>query len=196
MPPMKSQKEKMLAGELYTADDPELYTAHLRAQSLLARFNATPADAGDERRALLIDLLARFGEGTVLKPTLRCDYGFNITIGERTFINFDCVFLDCNRITIGHEVQFAPSVHLYTATHPLDAKQRRSGVEYALPIVIGDGAWLGGGVIVGPVVFSTPRSNTARANGNTGAGALPTWMRSGLPLCYKRRRTSRYWKRG
>jgi maltose O-acetyltransferase len=105
-----------------------------------------------ERRALLVSLFARFGEETVLKPTLRCDYGFNISIGDRTFVNYDCVFLDCNRITIGDEVQIAPGVHIYTATHPTEAKVRRSGLEYALPVSVGDGAWLGGGTIVCPGV--------------------------------------------
>ncbi len=167
MTPLTSQKAKMLAGELYVANDPELHAAHLRAQALLAKFNATPADAGDERRALLTELFARFGEGTVLKPTLRCDYGFNIAIGERTFINFDCILLDCNRITIGDEVQFAPGVHIYTATHPVDAKQRRSGVEYALPVTIGDGAWLGGGAMVCPGV-------TIGENTVVGAGSVVT----------------------
>nr|WP_315183791.1 sugar O-acetyltransferase [uncultured Albidiferax sp.] len=152
MPIPSSQLEKMLAGALYTATDPELGTAHLRAQALLARFNATPADAEAERRALLTALFTRFGEGSILKPTLRCDYGFNISIGARSFINYDCVLLDCNRITIGDEVQIAPGVHIYTATHPLEAAARRSGVEYALPVTIGDGVWLGGGAIVCPGV--------------------------------------------
>jgi len=149
---MTGQKARMLAGEMYLASDPELVAAHLRAQALLARFNATPADAHDARRALLSELFVRLGEGSVVKPTLRCDYGFNIAIGERSFINFDCVLLDCNRITIGDEVQIAPGVHIYTATHPIDAAQRRSGAEFALPVVIGDGAWLGGGAIVCPGV--------------------------------------------
>lgn len=167
MTTLTSQKTRMLAGELYLADDPELHAAHLRAQEILARFNTTPADAGETRRALLAELFARFGTGTVLKPTLRCDYGFNIAIGDRTFINFDCVFLDCNRITIGDEVQLAPGVHIYTATHPIDAKQRRSGVEYALPVSIGDGAWLGGGAIVCPGV-------TIGENTVVGAGSVVT----------------------
>ena len=142
------QKEKMLAGQLYMATDPVLSAAHLRAQAILAKFNATSADAEDERRALLTDLFERIGEGTVLKPTLRCDYGFNIAIGDRTFINYDCLLLDCNRITIGDEVQIAPGVHIYTATHPVEAKARRSGIEYALPVSIEDGAWLGGCAVV------------------------------------------------
>lgn len=161
------QKARMLAGELYFASDPELVAAHLRAQALLARFNATAADAAEERRALLADLFARFGAESVLKPTLRCDYGFNITIGDRTFVNFDCVFLDCNHIMIGDEVQIAPGVHIYTATHPIEAKARRSGVEYALPVTIGDGVWLGGGVIVCPGV-------TIGENTVVGAGSVVT----------------------
>jgi Maltose acetyltransferase len=87
------QKAKMLAGELYMANEPELAADHLRAQALLAKFNATAADADEERRVLLKQLLGRIGEGTVLKPTFRCDYGYNIAIGERTFINYDCVLL-------------------------------------------------------------------------------------------------------
>lgn len=149
---IKSQMEKMLAGEAYIADDPELYARHLRAQELLSAFNASAADATDYRRDLLTDLFGHFGNGAILKPTLRCDYGFNISIGERSFINFDCVFLDCNKISIGDEVQIAPGVHIYTATHPLDAVERRSGIEYALPVRIEDGVWIGGGSIVCPGV--------------------------------------------
>jgi maltose O-acetyltransferase len=101
--------------------------------------NLTRPDAGDERRALLCVLFDTFGAGAVLRPSFRCDYGGNISIGEETFINYDCVFLDCNRITIGREVQIAPRVQIYTATHPLDAATRRSKLEFALPVVIQDG---------------------------------------------------------
>ena len=92
---------------------------------------------------------------------------FEIAIGKRSFINFDCVLLDCNRITIGDEVLIAPGVHIYTATHPVDAKQRRAGVEFALPVRIGDGAWLGGGAIVCPGV-------TIGARSVVGAGSVVT----------------------
>jgi maltose O-acetyltransferase len=147
-----SQKAKMLAGELYLASDPELATDHLRAQAILTRFNASRADEDTLRLELLTELFGHIGEGAVVKPTLRCDYGYNVSIGAMTFVNYDCVLLDCNRITIGKEVQIAPGVHVYTATHPLDAATRRSGLEYALPVTIGDGAWLGGGAIVCPGV--------------------------------------------
>ena len=165
--PPAGQKAKMLAGQPYMASDPELSAAHLRAQAMLARFNATSADADAERRTLLTELFERIGEGTVLKPTLRCDYGFNIAIGDRTFINYDCLLLDCNRITIGDEVQIAPGVHIYTATHPIDAKARRSGIESALPVAIGDGVWLGGRAVVCPGV-------TIGANTVVGAGSIVT----------------------
>jgi maltose O-acetyltransferase len=146
---------------------PRLAAEHLRAQALPAKFNATAADADEERRLLLTQLLGRIGEGTVLKPTLRCDYGYNIAIGDRTFVNYDCVLLDCNRITIGDKVQIAPGFHIYTATHPVEAQVRRSGLEYALPVSIEDGVWLGGRSIVGPAV-------TIGANTVVGAGSVVT----------------------
>jgi maltose O-acetyltransferase len=163
----KTEREKMLAGELYTASDPELHAAHLRAQALTAKFNATDAEADQERRALLTELFAHFGDETVVKPTFRCDYGFNIRIGRRTFINYDCTFLDCNLITIGDEVQIAPGVHIYTCTHPLDAPQRRAYLELALPVTVGDGVWLGGGAIICPGV-------TIGENTVIGAGSVVT----------------------
>jgi maltose O-acetyltransferase len=144
------EKQKMLAGELYIAMDPELTSDHLHAQDLLFRFNAMRPDVDAERRALLIELLGTFGEGTVIKPSFRCDYGYNIQIGRNSFVNYDCVFLDCNRITIGDFVQIGPSVQIYTAQHPTDPETRRSGLEYALPVTIGDNVWIGGGAIVCP----------------------------------------------
>lgn len=157
----------MLAGELYLATDPQLVAEDLRAQQLLFLFNMTRPDAADARRALLVELFDSFGSGAVLKPSFRCDYGSNIAIGEGTFINYDCVFLDCNRITIGREVQIAPRVQIYTATHPLDAATRRSNLEFALPVEIKDGAWLGGGAIVCPGV-------TIGENTVVGAGSVVT----------------------
>lgn len=157
----------MLAGELYLGSDPQLVAEDLRAQEVLYRFNMSRPGADDERRALLVELFADFGTGAVLKPSFRCDYGTNISIGEDTFINYNCVFLDCNRITIGKQVQIAPCVQIYTATHPLDADTRRSKLEFALPVVIDDGVWLGGGAIVCPGV-------TIGKNTVVGAGSIVT----------------------
>ena len=142
----------MLAGELYRADDPELAADHLRAQQLLERFNGTPASDDPGRLALLADLLGSVGHGVVLKPPFRCDYGFNISLGARTFINYEAVFLDCHRITIGDDVQLGPGVHIYTATHPLDAATRTAGLESAKPVLIHDAVWLGGRTVVCPGV--------------------------------------------
>lgn len=163
----KSNLQKMLTGEPYMASDPELVAAMARAQQILARFNAVSADRGDELRRHLGTLLGHLGADAVVKPSFRCDYGFNISIGEGSFVNYDCVFLDCNTIFIGKEVQIAPGVHIYTATHPLDAATRRSGLESAHPVVIGDGVWLGGGVIVCPGV-------TIGENTVVGAGSVVT----------------------
>jgi maltose O-acetyltransferase len=149
---MTSQKEKMLAGELYDASDPELQAAHQHAQVLLARFNASTPDALTERQQILRELFETCGDGVTVKPNLRVDYGFNVHLGARSFMNYDCVLLDCHRIEIGEDVQMGPGVHIYTASHPLDANQRHTGLELALPVSIGDGVWLGGGTIVCPGV--------------------------------------------
>lgn len=150
---MSIEKQKMLAGELYSATDPELVADHLHAQNLLHQFNATRPDAAEERLELLLEIYGHFGHGSVVKPAFRCDYGYNILIGRNVFVNYDCVFLDCNRITIGDDVQIGPAVQIYTAQHPTDPETRRSGLEYALPVVIGDNAWIGGGTIVCPGVM-------------------------------------------
>ena len=145
-----TEKEKMLAGELYTASDPELVAEYRRAHARLALLNASAASESAARIALLRELFAHLGDDAAVQPTFRCDYGYNISVGARTFINYDCVFLDCNRISIGEEVQIAPGVHLYTATHPVDAATRRSGLELARPITIASGVWLGGRTVVLP----------------------------------------------
>lgn len=164
---MHNQRELMLAGELYIATDLELAALHSNAQRLLAQFNAVRPDHTGDLTRILRELFGFLGEGAVVKPSLRCDYGTNISIGARTFINYDCVLLDCNTITIGEEVQIAPGVHIYTATHPLDALQRRAGFEAAHPVFISDGVWLGGRSIVCPGV-------TIGENTVVGAGSVVT----------------------
>jgi maltose O-acetyltransferase len=160
-------KERMVRGELYLADDPELVADRVRAKELLERYNATRHDEHDERHRLLRSLLGEVGEGVIVKPTFRCDYGRHITIGAGTFVNYDCVMLDVCPIRIGAACQIATRVQLLTATHPIDPEPRRLGWEYAKPITIGDNVWLGGGVIVCPGV--TIGDNTV-----VGAGAVVT----------------------
>jgi maltose O-acetyltransferase len=142
----------MLAGELYRYGDADLEGEHERAQRLLDRFNATGHDDDEERARLLNELLGGVGERVTVRPSFRCDYGIHVTIGDRTFINFDCVMLDSAPIAIGADCQLATRIQLLTATHPIDPGPRRAGWEYALPITIGDNVWLGGGVIVCPGV--------------------------------------------
>ncbi len=157
----------MLAGDLYIADDPELAAESLRARVLLDRFNQAPASAAGERRALLDELLAGFGEGSEIRPPLYCDYGYQIRIGARVFVNFGLVALDVASITIGDDVQIGPYVQLLTPTHPTEAGPRRDKWEAAEPITIGPNAWLGGGVIVLPGV-------TIGENTVVGAGSVVT----------------------
>jgi maltose O-acetyltransferase len=162
-----TEKEKMLAGEHYLASDPELVAERAHAQRLIARFNALADEHPASGEAVMRGLLGGIGEGCVVMPSFRCDYGYNITLGRGTFVNYDCVFLDPARITIGAEVQIGPAVQIYTAGHPVDPEERRSGAEFALPVVIGDGAWIGGGSVVCPGV-------TVGANTVVGAGSVVT----------------------
>jgi len=149
---MPSEREKMIAGELYRASDPELAAAHLHAQELLARYNASAPRDAPQRHALLRELFGAVGDGTVVKPRFMCDYGINIRAGRNLFVNYDCIFLDVAPIDIGDDVQIAPAVQLYTATHPIDPAVRRSGLESGRPIRIGNNVWIGGGAIVLPGV--------------------------------------------
>jgi maltose O-acetyltransferase len=159
-------KERMLRGELYRVDE-ELEADQARAQALVERYNATPHGAQGLRELLLRELLGEVGEGVVVRTPFRCDYGSNITIGARTFVNFDCVLLDVAAIRIGADCQLATRVQLLTATHPIDPEPRRLGWESAEPIAIGDNVWLGGGAIVCPGV--TIGDDTV-----VGAGAVVT----------------------
>ena len=163
----RTQRERMLAGDLYVADDPQLAAESLRAMTLSARYNASAPDDPQERDRLLGELLGSVGAGTVIRPPLHCDYGYQIRIGSRTFINFGLMALDVARITIGDDVQMGPNVQLLTPTHPVEAGPRRAKWEAAKPITIGDNVWLGGGVIVLPGVAIG--DNTV-----VGAGAVVT----------------------
>ncbi|MEA2371487.1 MAG: maltose O-acetyltransferase [Solirubrobacteraceae bacterium] len=145
-------KDRMLRGELYIADDPALAADYARAQELLDRYNATLHVQQLDRDAILLRLLGSVGDGVVVKPTFRCDYGTPITIAAGTFVNYDCVMLDVAPITIGANCQIASRVQLLTATHPIDPGPRRRGWEYGRPITLGDNVWLGGGAIVCPGV--------------------------------------------
>jgi maltose O-acetyltransferase len=149
---MPTEREKMLAGQLYVAADPELVAARERARRIVQRYNALDPASLSSRRELLAQLLHSIGAGTVVEPPFYCDYGSQITLGDGVLVNCNCVFLDCNRITIGRQTQLGPSVQLYTATHPLGPVARTAGPELAFPIDIGARVWIGGASVVLPGV--------------------------------------------
>jgi maltose O-acetyltransferase len=161
----RSMHERMLAGDLYIADDPQLAADYQRAMRLQEEFNRSAANATEERERLLRQLLGSLGEGSVIRPPFYCDYGYQTHLGARSFANFGLVALDVARITIGEDVQIGPNVQLLTPTHPVNAELRRAKWEAARPITIGNNVWLGGGVIVCPGV--TIGDNTV-----VGAGAV------------------------
>jgi maltose O-acetyltransferase len=163
----RSMHERMLAGDLYLAFDPEITEANAAATDLMTAYNATTPRQEPLRRALLEQLLGAIGEDTVIRPPLYVDYGSQLRIGARSFANYGLVALDVAAITIGDDVQIGPNVQLLTPTHPVEAGPRRDKWEAAEPITIGDNVWLGGGVIVLPGV-------TIGENTVVGAGAVVT----------------------
>jgi len=163
----RTQRERMLAGELYVADDPELVEARLRAAALVKRYNdSDPADPAAQVR-LLRELVGVLGEETVLRPPFYCDYGSHLELGARGFANFGLVALDVAPIRVGDDFQMGPYVQLLTATHPLEPEPRRAKWEFGEPITIAGNVWLGGGVIVCPGV-------SIGADTVVGAGAVVT----------------------
>ncbi len=148
----RSMRERMLAGDLYIADDPVLAAEQQRATALVEELNRSPASDPDRRRRLLTELLGSYGEGAEIRSPLHCDYGYQTTVGARTFANVGLVILDVARVTIGDDVQIGPNVQLLSATHPLEPAPRRAKWEAARPITIAANVWLGGGVIVCPGV--------------------------------------------
>lgn len=164
----RSQRERMLSGALYKADDDDLLASRRACQRLLDVFNATQADDDDARQQLLCELLGSFGTSSVILPRFQCDYGTNITVGANTFVNYDSIMLDCAAITIGDHVSIGPRVQLLTAWHPVDDHEARQAAwEAASPIVIGHNVWIGGGAILCPGV-------TVGDNAVIGAGSVVT----------------------
>lgn len=155
---MKTEKEKMLAGKLYDALDKQLSDERLRTRLLIKELNDTREDQVEERNRILKELIPDAGQGLWLQPPFYCDYGSNMKIGENVFFNFNCVVLDVAQVSIGSRTLFGPSVQIYTATHPMDHKERASGLEYAKQIVIGQDVWIGGSAIICPGVTIGDRS--------------------------------------
>ncbi|GAA1574064.1 sugar O-acetyltransferase [Actinomadura kijaniata] len=163
----RTNLERMLAGDLYIADDPEIDRRQRHAMRLAARYQALYSEDAGAAGAILAELLGSVGEGVEVRPPLYVDYGTNISIGARTFVNYHLTALDVARITIGEDCQIGPNVQLLTPTHPVEPGPRRDKLEAALPITIGDNVWLGGGAIVCPGV-------TIGGDSVIGAGAVVT----------------------
>ncbi|MEU3098106.1 sugar O-acetyltransferase [Streptomyces sp. NPDC006967] len=163
----RTNLERMLAGDLYIAGDPEIARRQRQAMRLTARYQAAYLEDPAGARPILAELLASAGEDVDVRPPLYVDYGSNISIGARTFVNYNLTALDVARITIGEDCQIGPGVQLLTPTHPVEPEPRRDKLEAALPITIGNNVWLGGGAIVCPGV-------TIGDNSVIGAGAVVT----------------------
>lgn len=168
---MRSEKEKMVNGELYNAADQELRNDRFEARRLTRLYNETFETEDENRTEILKELFGTTGENLYIEPTFRCDYGYNIHVGENFYANFDCVFLDVCEIKIGDNCFIAPGVHIYTATHPLNAKERISGAEFGKPVTIGDNVWIGGRAIINPGV--TIGNNSVIASGSVVTKDVP-----------------------
>ena len=163
---MPSEKEKMLAGDMYDPFDPELVDARNRARDLCQDLNATRESEQGKRRSILAELFGQGGDTVWMQPPFFCDYGANILLGERVYFNFNCVVLDVCEVKIGAYTLFGPSVQIYTATHPMQAELRRTS-EFGKPIEVGSDVWVGGGAILCPGV-------TIGSKAVIGAGSVVT----------------------
>lgn len=146
-----TEKDKMISGLPYRANDPELIKQRAAARKLLGKYNQVGVHSADEQIELLQQILGKMGSGSWIEPPFYCDYGYNIAVGKDFYMNFDCVILDVAPVIIGDNVMCGPKVQLLTATHSLDARERNfSGTELGRPITIGHRVWLGAGAIVCP----------------------------------------------
>lgn len=162
-----TEREKMLAGQLYVAADPELVAMRRQARELTFAFNRTAPAALAERQGLLRQLFGQIGPTFEIEPPFYCDYGGHIFAGDQFFMNFNCIILDVNTVHIGDQVMFGPNVQIYTASHPLAAAERVKGPELGFPVRIGHRVWIGGGAIICPGV-------TIGDDTTIGAGAVVT----------------------
>ena len=162
-----TEKEKMLTGKPYQAFGEELIGERQYAKELIFEFNALHPSEMDKRNEIIKRLFGKVSDHFFIEPPFRGDYGYNISIGDNFYSNYNCTILDCAKVTIGDNVLFAPNVSLFTAGHPLHFEPRNAGFEYALPITIGDNVWLGGGVIVNPGI-------TIGDNSVIGSGSVVT----------------------
>lgn len=147
-----TEKEKMLSGQMYDPMDPQLCKEREAARTQFQHINTIPEIEKEKRDSLFYELIGSAGKGLWIEPPFYCDYGSNISLGDHVFMNFNCCILDVMEVKIGNNVMLAPNVQIYTATHPLEAKARNSGREFAKGITIGNDVWIGGGAIICPGV--------------------------------------------
>jgi len=167
----KTEKEKMIDGELYIAGDPQLTQDRENARKLTRLYNQTIETEHDTRIELIKELFGSTGPNLYIEPTFRCDYGYNIHVGDNFYVNFECVILDVCEVRIGDNCFIAPGVHIYTATHPLNPYERSNGTEYGKPVTIGNNVWIGGGSIINPGV--TIGDNVVIASGSVVTKDVP-----------------------
>lgn len=167
----RGEKEKMLSGRLYYSMDPQLRAERAAARKLTKSYNETDVDEDSRRRQILSQLFGELGTDCYVEPPFRCDYGANISVGERFYANFDCVMLDVAKIRIGDHVMLGPGVHIYTACHPIDAAVRNTDLEYAKEVCIGDDVWIGGNVTINPGVHIG--NNVVIGSGSVVTGDIP-----------------------
>ncbi|WP_079708654.1 sugar O-acetyltransferase [Paraliobacillus ryukyuensis] len=160
---MKSEQQKMIAGEMYNPLDQALLSQRAAVREKVQVFNASPDSDLEKRMTLLTDILGSTGKNVYMQPTIRFDYGYNTYIGNNFFANYDCTILDVCEVRIGDNCMFGPCVQIYTATHPLNPTERNSGTEFGKPITIKHNVWIGGGAIINPGV--TIGNNAVIASG-------------------------------
>lgn len=169
---MQTEKEKMLSGQLYNPADPVLESERIQARSITRLYNQTIETDMEKRTTFLKELFGSTGKDLYIEPSFRCDYGYNIHVGENFYANFNCVILDVCEVSIGDNCFIAPGVHIYTATHPLNARERISGTEYGKPVTIGNNVWIGGGAIINPGIRIG--DNTVIASGSVVTKDVPS----------------------
>ncbi|WP_117169601.1 sugar O-acetyltransferase [Paraliobacillus sediminis] len=160
---MRTEKQKMLAGEMYISADSVLIKEREEARRKVRIYNQTEENEEERRSKLLKELLGSTGENIYMEPNIRFDYGYNTHVGKNFYANFDCTILDVCEVRFGDNCMLAPGVQIYTATHPLNPTERNSGKEYAKPITIGNNVWIGGSAIINPGV--TVGNNAVIASG-------------------------------
>lgn len=168
---MKTEKQKMLDGELYKAWDPELTRDRTHARRLTRMYNQTTEADEEKRVQILKELFGSTGENLSMEPNVRVDYGYNVHVGDHFYANFDCTILDVCEVRIGHHCLFGPGVHVYTATHPVDPYERSQGSEYGKPVTIGNHVWVGGRSVINPGV--TIGNNVVIASGSVVTKDVP-----------------------